>query len=357
MRNRTFCFRDRVALLTAVLSPVLATLGGCAGGGGGGRSGSPDGDVYPPLASATIANTGDGVSEVYSLSPDSNQMILTTADISVVPNNSPTPGRITITVSGIPIPGGPEPDFFVTVDPATDLTILENSPLGGSTLSPQCANCLTTGQVQADDGQMVTFLYLDPDSVNLTYSAMGLWSKPTSLGSPNDGTVVGGAFSIGVLTRGSDLPTSGTATYDGFFVGRYATSDTDTMGAPAPGTYAVGANAHGDVDFGGPGSVVFSTLNTNIALEGPGVTLGAPVAAPRLDLLSSPMTIARTATSATFTGNISTDDMSGTISGAFYGRPTTIGTPAAPPELGGALSVVNDANTQSMVGGFTLKRP
>jgi hypothetical protein len=337
--------------LAAIFMTVLATLTGCAGGGGGGGglSEPPFGGVYPPLATASTTHTGDGVSEAYSLSPDSNQMISTTSDISVAPN-SPTAGKITITVSGIPVPRGLEPDFSVTVDPATDLTILANSPLGGSTLSPPCADCLTTGEVTASDGQTVTFIYLDPDSVNLTYSAMGLWSKPSFA---DAGTVVGGAFSIGVLTRGSDLPTTGTATYDGFFVGRYATSDTVTAGAPAPGIYTVGANAHGAVDFSGAGSVIFSTLNTSIVPEG---SVDPPLAAPRLDLLSSPMTITRTDPNS-FSGPVTTNGfgMSGTISGAFYGKPATIGTPA-PPELGGALAVGNNAGTQNMVGSFALKK-
>src|SRR6266404_2722901 len=76
MRNRTFCFNNRVALLIAVSLPVLATLGGCAGGGGSGPAGIPPpfGSGYPTLANATSANTGPGNSVAYTIAPGSNKI-------------------------------------------------------------------------------------------------------------------------------------------------------------------------------------------------------------------------------------------------------------------------------------------
>lgn len=349
MRNRTLCFRDRAALLTAVLLPVLALAGCAGGGGGGGLSEPPFGSGYPTFANATSANTGPGISVAYTIAPGSNEIDGVLATVGVVPN-SPDPGKITVSVSGVPVTGGTEADFSFVVDTAA-LTTLENSPLTGGALS--CADCLTTGRVQADDDQFVTFIYLDPDAAGLTYSTLGLWSKPADRPSAA-GMEIGGAFSLGVVTRGNDLPTSGTASYGGFFVGRYAISATG-VGLPAVGVYAVGANASASVDFSGAGSVDFSTVNTQIRPD-VGGALGAAVDAPRLDLSATGMAITRTSTTNLFSGTVDSfaGGLTGTFSGAFYGRPDT-GT-SVPPEMGGTLSVSNPGGTESMVGGFALQK-
>jgi hypothetical protein len=200
----------------------------------------------------------------------------------------------------------------------------------------------------------VTFTYLAPAAAGLTYSTLGLWSKPADLASAA-GMEIGGAFSLGVLTRGNDLPTSGTASYAGFFVGRYANS-VGGPGLPAVGVYAVGANANATVNFSGAGSVGFSTVNTEIRPELGGGALGPAQAAPRLDLSATGMPISRTSTTNLFAGTVSSfaGGLTGTISGAFYGRPDT-GT-SMPPEMGGTLSVNNPGGTESMVGGFALKK-
>jgi hypothetical protein len=354
MRYRTFCFCDRVARLAAILMTVLAALAGCAGGGGGGPAGIPPpfGSGYPTLANATSANTGPGISVAYTIAPGSNEIDGVGATVGVAPN-APDPGKITVSVSGVPVTGGTEADFSFEVDTAL-LSPLPNSPLTGGTLAPSCANCLTTGQVTADDGQDVTFIYLDPDAAGLTYSTLGLWSKPADL-STAAGMEIGGAFSLGVVTRGNDLPTSGTANYSGFFVGRYAISATDPS-LPDDGVYAVGANASATVNFSGAGSVGFSTTNTQIRLE-TGGALGAAQAAPRLDLSATGMAITRTSTTNLFSGTVDSfaGGLTGTISGAFYGRPDT-GT-SVPPEMGGTVTVTNGSGTESMVGGFALQTP
>jgi hypothetical protein len=353
MRNRTLCFRDRVACLAAILMTVLAALAGCAGGGGGGGlSEPPFGSGYLTFANATFANTGPGISVAYTIAPGSNEIDGVVAMVGVDPN-SPDPGKITVSVSGVPVTGGTEADFSFVVDTAA-LTTLANSPLTGGTLLPSCADCLTTGTVTADDDQDVTFIYLDPAVAGLTYSTLGLWSKPADL-STAAGMEIGGAFSLGVVTRGNDLPTSGTANYTGFFVGRYAISATG-VGLPAVGVYAVGANASATVDFSGAGSVDFSTLNTQIRPD-VGGALGLAVDAPRLDLSATGMAITRTSTTNLFSGTVDSfaGDLTGTISGAFYGRPDT-GT-SVPPEMGGTVTVTNGSGTESMVGGFALKVP
>jgi len=205
----------------------------------------------------------------------------------------------------------------------------------------------------------VTFTYLDPTSASfpLTYSALGMWTKPTTTngGNPDpDWPQVGGAFSAGVMTRGIDLPTTGTAFYNGYFIGRYATS------VPPPGisagTYAVGANASATADFGanlGAGAVSFSTLNTHIAPEST-TGLGTPIPYSGLDLAATALPITRTAISNVFSGTVTTSStLPGQINGAFYGPPATT-TPFAPPEAGGSVAVTG--TNQNMVGSFALKK-
>ena len=208
--------------------------------------------------------------------------------------------------------------------------------------------------------QAVTLTYLDPASSPLHYSTLGMWTKPSAVSTI--WSEVGGPFSAGVLTRGMDFPTIDTASYDGFFIGRYATSDTTDLSLPPPGTYIVGANAHVVVVNGAITS--FSTSNTHIRREemGGGVLMD-PVAEPRLDLsTTTAMAITQPPTSNAFEGGGGTltngfvMGANGQIGGAFYGPPAAT-MPFAPPELGGSLAVGTVNQKMRMVGSFGLKTP
>jgi hypothetical protein len=351
MRNSSVGPPNRLLVAFALASTLW--LNGCASSGGGPAGIPPPfGSGYPTLANATSANTRDAISVLYTIAPDSEVIDGAAGTVGVAPN-SPDPGKITVSVSGIPVTGGTEPAFSFEVDTAL-LTTLANSPLTGGALSPQCVNCLIRGQVTANDGQVVTFTYLAPAAAGLTYSTLGLWSKPADLASAV-GMEIGGVFSLGVVTRGNDLPTSGTASYSGFFVGRYAISATD-VGLPAEGVYALGANASGTVNFSA-GSVGFSTANTQIRLEGVGGALGVAESASRLDLSATGLPITRTSTANLFSGTVDSvaGGLTGTINGAFYGRPDTGS--SVPPEMGGTVTVTNGLGTEFMIGGFALKKP
>jgi hypothetical protein len=257
-----------------------------------------------------------------------------------------------------------EPAFVVTFNPAdsTSTPLSLASPLASLPTLP-CNGCLKTVTAPAIVNGLttatVTFTYLDPTSASfpLTYSALGMWTKPTTTGTggiqDSSWPEVGGAFSAGVLTRGIDLPTTGNASYNGYFIGRYAASGTFTT-LPAPGTYLVGANAHADVNFSAPGAVTFSTFNTMVTNEAGGTPAAA---ASGLDLASSTMTITRDPTSNSFTGSVGNTltGLSGQIAGGFYGQPSTTA-PYAPPEMGGSLLVGNSGGTINMVGSFALKK-
>jgi len=367
--SRFACARSVFFSAGALLG--LLTLGGCGGGGGGG-GGNPDGIapvafIYPALKDATTTDTVDGFISPYVLNnTDPTTPSLVSVDTSVF-GTSPSSGKITISVGNIKDKQSAaviEPGFVFTFDAASGSPLLSGtSPLDN--LSPGCVGCLKktvnvpatylVGGASAGD---VTLIYLDPNSATflLTYSTLGLWSKP-NMSATTSATwpEVGGAFSAGVLTRGIDLPTTGSADYKGYFIGRYATSDI-TAGMPPRGTYIVGANAQSHVEFSGAGAVTFSTSNTQISKEGSLGSLGAPSLEPRLDLSTTvPMTITGTSTSNGFGGTVTTSiGLSGPIQGAFYGPPATTA-PFAPPEAGGSLSVTN-GSTQSMVGSFALKK-
>jgi len=378
--SRFACARSVFLAAGALLG--LLTLGGCGGGGGGG-GGNPDGIapvafVYPPsLAQATPTDNVDGFMSPYAFNPTVTPNDPTTPSlVSVLPTvsgTSPSAGTIAITVAPIPLPSpsiATEPGFVVTFNPADSTsTLLTNSPLNFLPtlvgVSGPCMDCLRTATapavVNGTATATVTFTYLDPTSVSfpLTYSALGLWTKPTTTGTGNtpdpNWPEVGGAFSAGVMTRGIDLPTTGTASYNGYFIGRYATSVPPATGISA-GTYAVGANASATADFGanlGAGAVSFSTLNTHIAPESP-TGLGTPIPYSGLDLTATALPITRTATSNMFSGTVTTSStLSGQINGAFYGPPATT-TPFAPPEAGGSVAVTG--TNQNMVGSFALKK-
>jgi len=377
MRTRSrFLSGPRGALIPAALSGLLA-LAGCAGGGGG--PGIPDNTpavpfTYPAsLTDATSTDNVDGIISPYAL--DGAGTTISTVSTTVF-GTSPSAGKITITISDITLPlsGGTEPGFVVTFDP-TSGSSTPNSPLESLPSIPAsfpgssllCTGCLKTTTAPAvvngvTTTTMVTFIYLDPTSASfpLKYSALGMWTKPTdplNLSWPE----VGGAFSAGVMTRGVDLPTTGSAQYEGYFIGRYATSLNQSTGgsdtsAHSAGTYIVGANASATATFGAAGSVMFQTTNTFITPEAG----GPAVAESRLNLTSTAMPIVATSTSNGFAGAVGTGATGffagapGTIAGAFYGPPATT-TPFAPPEAGGALSVNNP--TQSMVGSFAVKTP
>lgn len=351
----------RSALIPVALSGLLA-LAGCGGGGGGGGPASTMTLVaytYPPsLATATSGDAVSGFMSPYALNTNAATPQLDSV-LPTVLGASASAGKIAITVSDILLPsGGTEPAFVVTFDSAAG-SLLVNSPLD----SVGCTGCLKTAQepatqvVGGGSAGTVTFTYLDPSSPSfpLNYSTLGMWTKLTTVGSAT-WPEVGGAFSGGIVTRGVDLPTTGTAAYNGYFLGRYVTSSP----FPTVGTYVVGANAHAQVDFSGAGAVTFSTSSTNISKELSGGGLGPPQPELNLNLSSASMTISRTTTSNSFAGGAGTltnafgMGVTGQIKGAFYGAPAFT-VPYAPPEMGGSLAVSNSTNTQTMVGSFALK--
>jgi hypothetical protein len=322
---------------------LAAFLGGCGGGGGGGSPGLNPGFVYPTLPEAIITGANSGETSSYWISGDQ----LTYDVFTVRGISSPAPAQtLTITVTGVGLPLF----SFTVINPAA-FGPLVNSPLNSLTIP--CTGCLHAGTVGSTVGspplpsQSVSFIYLDPaSSAGLTYSTLGLWSKPTSV----PGTDVGGALSIGMVTRPQDLPIlPGTiATYNGFMVGRYA---------DGVDTYLVGANATATATFTpGPNSTVtFSTSDTRIAQEIGGALDLSPSVSQSLLNLSG--TLIYNAGSNSLTGTLTAPGvvggpMTGTATAKYYGPPTA--PQATPAEFGGAFFVEN--GSKQMNGSFALKK-
>ncbi len=328
---------------------LAAVLGGCGGGGGGGNSQvSQSPVVYPTLSTATLNAANSGVTSNYSKT--GNQL---TVQAGTVTGSFRTP-MLAITVSGIKIGNSnfSEPTFGFSVNLPAMLP-LTPSPLDVTSLTPPCTSCLAAGLNSPPDPPTVSFIYRDPASASsaLTYSTLGLWSKPSSAVPGSD---VGAALSIGVVTAAQDLPISGSATYQGFMVGRYA---------DGTNTFLVGANATAVATFSvsGPSrisSVTFSTSNTWIARElGGALALDVPSPLPVLDLtLTSPSTpLTYDANTNLLSGALKAPaiiGMSGVTKARYYGPPTD--SSVTPAEFGGAFFVGN--GSEQMNGSFALKK-
>jgi hypothetical protein len=343
--NTGFFCELRVTLIAGALSTLVA-LGGCGGGGGGGGvvggSGGPSGFQYPILTDALSTQVG-GFSAAYTLDTGTSSLesINPGSGSVTVILNSPDAGDYSFAVSNL----NGEPAFVFNVDAAA-LAAGAGVTVAGAT----CPACFrrTTVTANAPDSEQVTITVLDLAVAQMTYSTMGLWSKPSSV--PGSDVEVGSAFSFGVPTRGVDLPTTGGATYTGPMIGRYAGIADGAGGVAA--VYDVGAAATAIADFG-LRSVAFSTVASMRTPVGGGLS----VSDSNLNLTGTLMYSAGSnqLTSTTPTSLTSGYGMSGNASALFYGPPATSGD-FAPPELGGALAVRNGDGSQSMVGSFALKK-
>jgi hypothetical protein len=332
MQMTTSSFQQRFSIICVALL-AFAALTGCGGGGSGGSGlGATPGFAYQELLNASNDKIG-GFSSAYTLSdPPGNVLTSTAAAAGGTVSASRNGPEFTFIVTGLQIGAGlTEPQFQFTVNfvtPAGAFGTLH--PLAGQ---PCVGSCFRTGTA---DG--VSFTYLDLAAAGMTYSTLGLWSKPSTVVA---NTEVGGAFAFGVLTRGVDIPTSAlaNATYTGPFVGRYA-DGTDV--------YTVGATATAAADFSSR-TVTFNTTNSRRSGT---LDLGLNLTGA---LTYLPGTNSLEGTVATVPLG---HGMSGIAKGAFFGPGGSTVATSAPAELGGVVAVSNSPTTpdKSMVGSFALKK-
>jgi hypothetical protein len=170
---------------------------------------------------------------------------------------------------------------------------------------------------------------------SLNYSSAGVWAHRGFAG-----TVATGAAAVGVATGRADLPTTGTATYSGAFIGRQVDIDGERD--------LVEANATSTANFG-TGVVSFETTNSRSR---------GGVSDPTLDLIGT-MTFQSSngVRQNQLRGPVSTKTgaMTGEVRGNFFGPASST---SAPPELGGSVAVrtTTPGIRRSMVGGFVMKR-
>ncbi|MEW5709458.1 MAG: transferrin-binding protein-like solute binding protein [Pseudomonadota bacterium] len=307
-----------VLLPIALLLPMV--LAACGGGGGSSSGLAPNSPTYNEILFGSPA-TIDGTLQNYRL----NSSAITPASGSgndnkiegTVKGNSGTLTAIDITVTfqGSHL-------FTETFDNFTTTT--ETDSEFGVAYKFQ--------KIDAADGSVRKMTFFEPQALGLRYSALGIWEYETS---PGANPSQGGYFSMGAITHGSDIPISGSATYNGKLIGTY----TD-----GTAVYAVGANASATADFTFTSpSVTLSTSDTQVVQKG---TSNPPT--PRVDLnLSGKLTYPGGTNN--LTGTLTTtNNLTGPASARFYGPQAA--------ELGGTFFVKNASDTEQMVGGFALKK-
>jgi hypothetical protein len=297
------------------------------------------GFTYPSSLTTAANSDMGGFSSAYTQA--GNVITSTASATGGTVTASRNAGNFTFVVSGIPIAAGTtEPQFQFTVNLTTPVGFAPASVNGSG-----CPNCFRQGQVASINtatgaaANNVNFTYLDLTAAGLTYSTLGVWDKTSTVQATRQ---LGGAFAFGVLTRGQDLPTTNSATYNGPMIGRYA---------DGAGVFAIGASATAVANFG-TRSVAFSTSNTTKTLLSGAGTNGLDSTlnlSGTLNYLPGNNSLASTAT------GITSNNMSGIGRAAFFGPPGTTA-PFAPPELGGVVAVSNSTGSQTLVGSFALKR-
>jgi hypothetical protein len=301
---------------------VATSITACGGGSSGIKNSVPAtapataaATQYPPVWTLTFGDTLSGQAVGYTTD-------YTNKALGQVPGGSAT-GRmsgsasglqsLTLTVNGI---GGAS---FSEQFSAADLTT--------STPVPGTSATLLSGNKTATDGSVRALTMLDTASSNLNYTALGAWEYAPIAGATSTNAAW---FAFGPATRPTEIPLTGTATYNGLMVGRYA---------DGAAIWTVGATASAGADFG-TRSIIFNTSNTQLNNQ------TGTLAAPTLNL-SGTLSYATGANQVT--GALTTPaGLTGTAIAQFYG-------PAAA-ELGGAFFVGDGANTKQMTGSFGVKR-
>jgi len=320
-----------------VLVTSLALIVAACGGGGGGSS--PALSPAPPPTPAPTATPApaptpapppaytltSALTATSALEGPSQAFTTDSAAMTLAPSSGGTlSGQGTSTTAGIQ-------SLSINVTNVAGVTFSETflaSDIATSTpISGQAPRALLSGSKTASDGSVRSLTILDVASGGFNYMLLGLWEYASAAVATSTS---GQAFVVGSATRPSEIPVTGTASYSGVMVGRYA---------DGAALWTATASASATADFANR-SVAFSTANTQIANQ------AVTQAAPTLNLSG---TLTYPAATNNLAGTLSTTGgLTGPSAARFYG-------PAAV-EVGGVFFVKDAANTKQMTGFFGLKQ-
>ncbi|MFO1318433.1 MAG: transferrin-binding protein-like solute binding protein [Burkholderiales bacterium] len=190
---------------------------------------------------------------------------------------------------------------------------------------------LTSSASHAASNGTVEIQLFHPAAGSIEYHTLGAWGFAPNASS----TATLGMFVAGSLTVGSDIPTTGTATYSGLLEGnRIASNVFDTVDALAT---AQANFASRTVTLTTTGTRSTDLLTTN----------AVPVAAAGLDITSGSLTYQPGVNA--LTGTLTTaNGMTGNATATFFGPQAA--------ELGGTFKLRDGGQTTTFIGGFSLKR-
>jgi hypothetical protein len=292
------------------LSPILLTLAACSGGAsstlapfvkfsqiGTNRTVTIENGISNE-ADYTYNETSRTVTGLSNLSQGQNG-----ATVAVSYDSSRNLGTVTLTTAG-----GTQISWNTATDTFGTLLINSNIDVAVSA-----------------NGQNYILLANAPN-LGWEYQSFGTWTTGAGTGSGKVGNL-----SIGSLTTGSAIPTSGTATYTGYAGGRY--TDSSARDYFFSSDFTAAAN--------------YATRTLTVSTSNSTTTRDLLATAANNDInLSGTMTYAAATNS--LSGTFSTADgrLNGTMKGQFYG-------PAAQ-ELGGSFSAAS--GTEGILGAFGAKK-
>jgi len=294
-----------------LLAPAVLVLTACGGGGGGSASSN---NLYVRWDNTSVSGTVSGgiSNEVDYTYNTSSEVITSLSNLSA---------------------GATGATLTATYDSSNDLGTATLTSAGGTTLSWNTATdsygtLRTYTNIEyalSADGEDYA-LIANPFNLNFDYQTFGTWVTGAGTGSGDAGN-----FSFGYVTTGSNIPTSGSATYTGYTGGRYSDSSARD--------YFISANLSATANFA-TRSVAVTTSNTYKSRN-----LVTDVLDTNINMTGT-MTYA--AATNNLTGTFSTADsrLSGTMKGQFYG-PTAN-------EIGGTFSAVS--GTEGIFGAFGAKQ-
>ncbi len=292
-------------------------LSACGGGGGfsGVRSSAP-----PPSYSVITSNAAVPA-QSFPTRLDQPGTLRT--------RNAVTVGSATWTAAGVPQSVRLDITIRNALVSGSDIFFTETFTAFSPIVDPATGVSFSASEKTAGDGSIRRVRLMTPASLGLHYSTLGAWEYAPSASALQ---TFAAQFAMGPATRGTELPTSGSAHYGGVMIGKYADGT-----AIVP----VSAYASASANFG---ARVLHVGTSGTYLEGPNV------GRPDLDIDMATSALGWSVGSNVLSGTLRTGGgaMSGSASGRFYG-------PAAA-ELGGSFFLRSGSDTEQMSGAFVMKK-